>query len=153
DLNVVASHAMHNGFLAPNNTKMSSTMVQAAASTFYRGSVILTIGCHTGLNVPKVDSGSGPNTLDLASVFASKGAVYMANTGYGYGDSDHVALSEQYLSLVVQQMGRPGGVSMGEAIWRAKQAYIQQAGSNSFGALDEKALAISTFYGIPSYRV
>ena len=30
-----------------------------------------------------MDSGASDQTLDLASVFAAKGAVYVANTGYG----------------------------------------------------------------------
>src|SRR5207245_1444418 len=94
DLSVVASHANHTTFLAPDNgftTGLSGSTI-ISSSTNLGGAVVLTIGCHSGLNVPDVDSGSTAATLDLASAFAAKGAVYLANTGFGYGDTDAIAL-------------------------------------------------------------
>src|SRR5439155_10611353 len=56
--------------------------------------VSFSMGCHSGLNVPDVLIGS-PNLdqskrlLDWPQAYADQGAAtYVANTGYGYGDTD-----------------------------------------------------------------
>jgi phage terminase large subunit-like protein len=117
------------------------------------GVIIYTLGCRSGLNVPDVDSGTGPLTLDFAQAFAQRGATYVANTGNGYGDTRDIALSERLMYYFTQRLGKPGGTTVGEALMKAKLQYIHWAGIAGFGLFDEKALGVSTLYGLPMYEV
>ena len=46
------------------------------------------MGCHGGLNVPDTLGGSGGRYLDWAQLYSTKQvAMYIANTGFGYGDT------------------------------------------------------------------
>ena len=75
------------------------------------GAVIFSMGCHSGLNVPDLIA-PAPNAdqqarlLDWPQAFADQGAgVYVANTGYGYGDTDIVAYSEDLMARFAAKFG------------------------------------------------
>jgi uncharacterized protein YjbI with pentapeptide repeats len=123
------------------------------------GRIIFSMGCHAGLNAPDFLVGS-PNAdqaarlLDWPETFADQGAaVYVANTGYGYGDTDTVAYSEKVMSLFSARLGSKTGsaLTIGQALTYAKQEY--------FGSLvqyeeyDQKAMQEATFYGLPMFRI
>ena len=74
----------------------------------------------------------------------------MANTGYGYGETEGVELSERLMQLFAERLD--GSVTVGEALLFAKQTYVgtRQA---EYGPFDEKVLQQATFYGLPIYRV
>ncbi len=115
------------------------------------GHILFTMGCHGGLHVPDELFGSAdPRALDWAQAFARQGATYVANTGYGYGETEGVELSERLMALYAANLD--GSVSAAEALLFAKQTYLgtQQA---EYGAFDEKVLQEATFYGIPFYRL
>ena len=111
------------------------------------------MGCHAGLNV----SDSFPTTADTASrlrdwaqALAQNGAgVYVANTGYGYGDFDTIALSERLMTMFAHNLASDG--SIGRKLVLAKQQYF--ASIASYDPYAEKALAEATFYGLPFYRI
>ena len=111
------------------------------------------MGCHAGLNV----SDSFPTTPDTASrlrdwaqALAQNGAgVYVANTGYGYGDFDTIALSERLMTMFAHNLASDG--SIGRKLVLAKQQYF--ASIASYDPYAEKALAEATFYGLPFYRI
>ncbi len=119
------------------------------------GSIIFSMGCHSGLNVPDVlvPSPTGDQAerlLDWPAAFANQGAaVYVANTGYGYGDTEAVAYSEQLMSLFAQNFS--GNMTLGEAMATAKRRYVGNL--VHVQTYDEKVIAQATFYGLPMYRL
>ena len=114
------------------------------------GRLLFSMGCHAGLNVP--DDYVGPGTQmarDWAQTFANEKAIWVANTGFGLGDTDTVALSEQLMRLFAQRLD--GSMSAGQALQFAKQAYFGSLGA--YGVYDEKALEEVVYYGLPMWRV
>ena len=119
-----------------------------------QGRIFFSMGCHAGLSVSDVLIGSptadeSERLLDWPQVYAQQGAVYAANTGYGYGDTEAVALSERLMVLFAERLD--GTITVGEALTFAKQEYFASLGV--YGVYDEKALVEATFYGLPMYRV
>jgi len=116
------------------------------------GSMAFTVGCHAGLNVEDVlASAITPAAAknDWAQTFVNAGDLYAANTGYGYGDTEAVAYSEELYAQLARQLAS-GDVTAGQALMLAKQAYASGLG---FGDdYDRKALEIATFYGIPMWK-
>ena len=135
-----------------------NTDILNATNTF-TGSVNYSMGCHGGLNVP--DQSSVPNgpglhdtwNPDYPQVFGRKGAAWIANTGYGYGMDDAIAGSEQVYLHFQRMLGSEDVISVGEALRRAKWAYVQQLGAGGLGVYEEKSLIEATLYGLPMYRV
>ncbi len=114
------------------------------------GSILFTMGCHAGLNVPDVYVGAtSTKASDWAQVYGGQRAVYVANTGFGYGDTESVALSERLMARFAGHLD--GTVTVGEGLMFAKQAYFGDLGA--YGVYDEKVLTESTFYGLPMYRI
>ena len=111
--------------------------------------IVFSMGCHSGLSLPDVQIGGDPRAIDWAQTVAAQGATFIGNTGYGYGETDTVALSEELMRQFAGNLD--GEMTVGQALQVAKQRY---AGSSlAFGAYDDKVLMISTFYGLPFYRV
>ena len=75
--------------------------------------------------------------------------MYVANTGYGYGDYDTIALSERLMTMFAHNLASDG--SIGRKLVLAKQQYF--ASIASYDPYAEKALAEATFYGLPFYRI
>jgi hypothetical protein len=116
------------------------------------GSILFTMGCHAGLNVSNTfPSGTTPERLrDWAQAWSqNKVAVYVANTGYGYGDYDAIVLSERLMAMFAHNLSTDG--SIGRKLVLAKQQYFGSIAS--YDPYAEKALAEATFYGLPFYRV
>ena len=133
------------------STLVPSTVLPGSARL--ANAILFTMGCHAGLNV----SDSFPTTTDTASrlrdwaqALAQNGAgVYVANTGYGYGDFDTIALSERLMTMFAHNLASDG--SIGRKLVLAKQQYF--ASIASYDPYAEKALAEATFYGLPFYRI
>ncbi len=119
------------------------------------GSILFTMGCHAGLSV--VDVGA-PNAapeesarlLDWPQLMGRRNAVYVANTGYGYGDTEAVALSERVMSLYAGLVGS-GRATAAQALLFAKQQYATEP--TPMGVYDAKSLQEAVFYGLPTYRI
>ncbi len=113
-------------------------------------SLYFTMGCHAGLSVADIAVGVfDDNDSDWAQTYASQGALYAANTGYGYGDTVAVALSERLMAQFAERLD--GSMTVGQAMTFAKQQYFGNLGL--YGVYDEKALQEATFYGLPMYKV
>jgi hypothetical protein len=142
--------------LAPAGTITTDTLVPTTVlpgTAQLANAILFTMGCHAGLNV----SDSFPTNTDTASrlrdwaqALAQNGAgVYVANTGYGYGDFDTIALSERLMTMFAHNLASDG--SIGRKLVLAKQQYF--ASIASYDPYAEKALAEATFYGLPFYRI
>ena len=107
------------------------------------------MGCHSGLAVSDATVGGGARAADLPAAITAGGAVYLAATGYGYGDQFSVGLQERLMTLFAGELD--GAVSVGDALRNAKQSYF--AGQGLYGAYDEKALSSTILYGLPMFAV
>jgi uncharacterized protein YjbI with pentapeptide repeats len=120
--------------------------------TSYAGRLLFSMGCHAGLDVDDAEvstSGVATPVDDWAKTFADAGALWVANTGYGYADTDTIAYSAQLMSQFAGELN--GSLTIGEALSAAKQQYA--AGNAILSPYDLKALMESTLYGLPMYHL
>ncbi len=103
--------------------------------------VLFSMGCHAGLSVSDVQVGAPSG--DWAETI---GGIWSANTGYGYGDTKLVALSEQ---ITANFASRLGSFSVGKAWQLALQEYAGDL--FTLTPYDEKVLQEFTLYGLPMY--
>jgi hypothetical protein len=120
------------------------------------GRILFSMGCHAGLAVPDgyvrngADGQPLTNPQDWAQTFGAERAIYVANTGFGYGDTAAVALSERLMRLFADGLARQD-TTAGAALVHAKSEYVADLGL--YGSYDEKALQEATFYGLPMYQL
>lgn len=147
----INGHSVHYKEFAPphwSDNHISATEI-ANSSTDLRRGIIYTLGCHSGLNVPPENSES---PLDLPQAFMQKGANYLANTGFGWGDIwGRDMLSERLMRLFTEELLSENHTGVGQALSAAKQRYWIERGV--FDVYDEKVLEEATFYGLPMYRL
>lgn len=123
-----------------------SSDLPANVASRLAGRLLYTIGCHAGQAMPDAWYGSG--NRDWAESFNN--GAYVGNTGWGVADDAATAMSERLLVEYAAQLARPG-VTAGQALARAKQAYAEQLGL--FMGYDEKVLMQTTYYGLPMYQL
>jgi hypothetical protein len=154
DLISLNGHFSHQLLVAGDNVTYITRTAIVSATADYQNDLVYSIGCQSGLNVPDEDALAGETALalDFAQAFAGRGAAYIANTGYGYGDSDSIGYSES-LALKFTQQLLGGPLPVGKALVQAKQDYFASVGYASFGDYDEKALIEWTLYGLPMLEV
>lgn len=113
------------------------------------GRILFSMGCHSGVSAPDFYLGhTSGDARDWAQVVAAQRAVWVANTGFGYGDTAASAYSERLMTMFATHLG--DGQRAGEALRLAKQEYLGGGLSNSY---DAKAMSQIVFYGLPMYRV
>ncbi|HYO42618.1 MAG TPA: CSLREA domain-containing protein [Candidatus Limnocylindrales bacterium] len=153
DLVFLAGHFSSGVALAADFTTEMSASEIAASTVDMVNAIIFSQGCHSGYNLLDADGIPGVSeTLDWAQAFARKQATLIAGTGYQYGDTDLIAYSEAiYESFSRQLLAGSGPVSVGQALVRAKQAYL--AANPTLEAIDTKALLQATLFGLPMLRV
>ncbi|MST32984.1 hypothetical protein GHK86_09670 [Acidimicrobiaceae bacterium USS-CC1] len=133
------------------NLFTTSDVSSPSPATSYLGRLLFSMGCHAGLSIDntEVDTslGAGVRTADWAKTFADEGALWVANTGYGYADTSRVAYSAKLMAGFAANLA--GTLTIGEALAEAKQQYA--AGQAILSPYDLKALMESTLYGLPMY--
>ena len=113
-------------------------------------SVLFTIGCHAGLSVADTFVASpseAARKADWVQSVASRGGVYAANTGYGYGDTVAVAYSEKLMADLAGNLD--GSMTVGQALMLAKHSNLHLP----LGAVDVKVMQEALLYGLPMYRI
>ena len=98
---------------------------------------------------------------DFPSASLKQDGNWIGNTGFGYGDSDLIAYSEQLALLFTKAIGREVRDDSDRLyrpddrrIARARQARVHRtAGPGSFSVYDEKVMEEMTLYGLPFIRV
>ena len=119
------------------------------------GSLLFTMGCHSGLNVPDIGV-AAPNPaqqarlLDWAQAATGRGALYVGQSGFGYGDTEAVAYSERLLQYFAENLAARS-MTAAQALMFAQQRYVGDLGV--IGVYDAKIVEISTFYGLPMWRI
>ena len=128
---------------------MTTADVLASALTF-DGRIVFSMGCHAGLNVPDAFLPASARA-DWAEAFAGrKAAVFVGNTGFGFGDTDLLAYGEDLNRLFARSMVS-GEYTLGQALAQAKQDYIGSL--QPVGVYDEKTSAELTLYGLPMWKI
>jgi hypothetical protein len=118
--------------------------------------LLFTMGCHAGLNLPDVLVAGTPSASDATALrdwaqgISSLGGLYAANTGFGYADDAVLAYSARLMAYYAKNLAS-GTMSVAQAMQFAKDQYLGESGP--FGAYDYKALAEATFYGPPNYTI
>jgi len=144
------------GFVSNNFSDiLTSTQARGAQSNLLK-TIIFTMGCHAGLNVPDAaafsaaDVGLGIDPqMDFAQ--AMNQAIFLASTGYGYGDDEGIGGTERLMGILAEELVKDGGMTVGEALKAAKQRYITSL--STITAYDEKSSTEFTLYGLPQYQV
>ena len=130
----------------------TTTAVSGDAAA-YAGRLLFSMGCHAGLDINALEvAASGvpaSATADWATTFADAGALWVANTGFGYGDTSDVAYSAALMADFAQDVGQP--ITIGQALAEAKQQYA--AGNTVLSPYDMKSIMESTLYGLPMYTL
>jgi hypothetical protein len=150
------------GFVSGNfSDVLTSTQVSSATANLL-DSIIFTIGCHSGLNVPDASAFSAADVgssvdprLDFPQSMHQ--AIFLASTGFGYGDDEGIGGTERLMGLFLDEALRNANgdsladVTVGQALKAAKQGYI--TGLSTITAYDEKSSTEFTLYGLPQYQV
>ena len=110
--------------------------------------VVYSMGCHSGYSRSDVQVGS-PAPDWAQRLVGNVGNVFAGNTGYGYGDSDIVALSESLTAQFAAEVAQPGPI--GQAWVDAKQKAV--ADVHVLDAYQQKAIEEFVFYGLPMFYI
>ncbi len=146
----INGHASHHLQIAPNGGGVSDSAISSSAVNDLNRALVVTLGCHSGLN-DITPTGAPGGALDLAQAFFKRGANYIANTGYGWGSDQGLGWSERLVKNYVGALTQGGSTTIGKAILAAKQKYWNEA--PTFDAFDEKILMESTLYGLPHFQL
>ena len=157
DVLSVNAHYSHWLLQPAAGTALVSTGALPDVEDAFAQRILFTMGCHGGLNVPDtLLRGTTPSPaqaerlLDWTQAYAqSRAAVYVANTGFGYGDTVANALSERLMSIFAGTISDGG--TIGDRWLDAVHEYFGTAGV--YGVYDEKALTEATFYGLPFWSL
>ena len=149
DLDSINAHFAHWKAIPADGSGQVLTPADVLGSQHVPGTVVFSVGCHSGLPVP--DEQAAAHKLDFAQVLVGKGATYLANTGYGYGDANAIGYSERLMTLFARHL-RAGG-TVGQALRAAEIEYFNTIGIRSLTPYDEKVLAVATLFGLPMLRV
>lgn len=117
----------------------------------FANGLFLSMGCHGGLSVSDIELGLSANAVDWAQSFSGRGAQWVANTGFGYGDTELVAYSERLMALFAKELAVDGSLTTGQALSLAKRDYAKT--TQVWSPYDQKALQEVVHYGLPMYRV
>ena len=149
DIIAIFQHADHSHFIlypvSGDDESISVTSMDISnASADLNGSIVYTMSCHSGLNVPPDDKN------DLVEAYISKKVLaYVAPTGYGIGSEISVAGHEKLLYYFTKYLCE--GVDVGTALMYAKRDYY--ALEFDFDHIDSKVASTMIVYGLPMYRV
>ena len=154
DIVLIFQHAEHDLFCVPKRSGSGGVIYTSItaqdicnSSADLNGSIVYSMSCHAGLNVPP---NSSTNDFDLVQAFAQKGVMaYTAPTGFGIGSPRTIAAHELLLSYFTRYICE--GLDAGTALMLAKQEYW--ATNYDFNYFDEQVIETTTLYGLPMVRV
>ncbi len=143
-------HAEHDLFNIPKKCQVGSENITSqiiATAAGLNGSIVCSLGCHSGLNVPP---NASTDDFDLAQAFAQKGVLaYIAPTSYSIGLQRTIGAHELLITYFIQYLCE--GMDVGSALTRAKQEYW--ATNYDISYIDEQVLETTTLYGLPMARI
>ena len=126
----------------------STSDLTATAAPNLSTALVFSMGCHAGLDVS--DAIVGVQTLDWPQAYGHEGATYLGNTGFGYGDTDTVAYSEELNRLLAEQVAAGG--TIGNALRLAKNEYFCDPRRCS-ASTTRRRWPSFTLYGLPMWSI
>ncbi|MBX2997161.1 MAG: hypothetical protein KF893_01530 [Caldilineaceae bacterium] len=141
DMISINGHATHVSIGVPLGGDIRASEIMTATNSFVR-SLVYNVGCHGGLNDSAV--------LDLPQAFVSKGAIYVGNTGFGWGGGG-IVYSEALMRNFTREFLTERKAIIGPSLSAAKQSYVARA--RTFGGYDAKILMQTTLYGLPMFEI
>ena len=159
DLVFLAGHFSPGHALAADNSTSLGADELSSSTLDMRNVVFLSVGCHSGYNIPAEDSIPGQSEEpDWAQTLNRKGMTGVIGTGYQYGDTDLVEYSERlYLGISQQMRIKPAansgltGMPIGLAFRQAKQKYLSQ--TVPLNGMHSKVVLEATLYGLPMLQI
>ena len=155
-LNSLNSHFAHNRFF-PNDTNNVYADEVTSSTTDFNNSLIFSVGCHSGLNVPDAYfPSSARDATDWPQAFGRRGASMVGNTGFGYADFGSDLYSSRLMVNFVDQLGlfdNGAKPTTGRALMLAKQRYYNSLAPGSLSNYDEKVLGEMLLYGLPMLKI
>ncbi len=148
---VVASlngHSTHSAFLPAfgNLNKTSDDLFRATDLGLPVGSLLLSMGCHLGFDLPTAADGEIDSWADAV---ASDIGILMANTGYNYGDTETVGAGELYMQVLAEHLD--GAQTVGQAASATvTELYVRDRGQSREVF---KSVQGMVTYGLPMYRI
>lgn len=163
DISAINAHFSHYAILSAlgANTDNMTDIVTSEEVALASGeplltTVVMSMGCHAGLNVTDKDSeeadpGMGVDpALDFPQAMAQQGAIFVGSTGYGLGDDEGIGGTERLINTFAESL-MTDSVSIGESLVLAKQRYL--GGLGAMTVYDEKSSIQFTLYGLPQYQI
>jgi hypothetical protein len=156
DYNVISTGG-GDEFMAGNHATQGDT----AALVDMPDAVIVTSGCHNGVNFGNQlyhAPDAGTTYSEFPEEFAERLAgIYVGATGFTIisgsnadDDPNLTAHNEKLSTYIIKHLDQDGFISAGEAFRRAVNSYVTDAGA--IGTRERRVIAITTLYGIPNYR-
>ncbi len=152
DVSYLAAHFSNARLLAADfRTRLAAREV-AESPLDLAYALVLSAGCHSGYNTVDPDATSATESPDWAQALARKHALWIAGTGYQYGDTDFIEYTERLLLEVVRSLRAGAGpIPIGRALVEAKRRYLQD--TPILRGIHEKTLVQVTLYGLPMVRL
>lgn len=153
DLVFLAGHYSTGSALAADyETRLTAAQVLASGADF-RNALVFSAGCHSGYNTVDAHAINGiTQQPDWSQAFGRLGAIFVAGTGYQYGDTEFVEYGERlYLEFTRQLRTGTDPVAVGDALVRAKRKYLAE--TPLMRGIHEKSLVQTTLYGLPMAKV
>jgi hypothetical protein len=154
DLVFLAGHFSSGGTQAADNSTRVTAAELAASTVDHRNSIVFSVGCHSGYDIPLGDALQNYTELpDWSQAFARKGMTAVIGTGFQYGDTELVGFSEKLYYRFSQELrtNTGNGVSVGQALINAKQQYLGT--TSPMRGIHEKVVTVATLYGLPMMKV
>src|SRR4029077_13479459 len=126
DVASINAHFDHNRALpadqnaAGTQTDLFTTTDLPSDDRFANG-LFFSMGCHGGLSVSDIELGVSADSADWSQAFSGRGAQWIANTGFGYGDTELVSYSERLMALFAKDLAADGSLTTGQALSLAKR--------------------------------
>jgi ABC-type oligopeptide transport system substrate-binding subunit/Tol biopolymer transport system component len=153
DINTWNGHYDNANALAANGDHsqlITTADLDAKGAHAMAGGIFFTMGCHAGFQTSDAIVGSNaPDARDWAETFGDHGTSFVGNTGFGLGNTDSVAFSEELMAKLAENLD--GSMTIGEALVNAKASYFLDR--TAFSSYDEKTLGEAELYGLPMYGV
>ena len=147
-IGVINGHFSHQGTQSALGSATSNEdealFVDDIGDANFTGSLLFTVGCHSGLTADEFIPGA--LGASWAESLAGAGAsAYIAQSGFGYGSTDSIQLTERLLTSFASRLD--GNYTIGEALTLAKNEYL--APLSAISVYDEKSLQQAILYGLP----
>ena len=156
DIASINAHFDHNRALPADQNAAGTetdlfTPADLPSDDRFANGLFFSMGCHGGLSVSDIELGVSADSLDWAQSYSTRGAQWISNSGFGYGDTELVAYSERLMALFAKEIAVDGSLTTGQALSLAKRDYART--TQVWSPYDEKALQEVVHYGLPMYRV